>query len=164
VTEKSRNRKITAYALFAFSLFYLFFTLKLKMGTPKNPGPGFVPACIGILLILSTGYHLIGVLKACASEGKIERTAPPGEKNYLAIYGTLACTLLYPFILETLKFLISTFIVSFFMLLILQHRKPVFSFLIAFCISVVSFIVFSLILGVGLPNGPLEVLLFRIGG
>jgi putative tricarboxylic transport membrane protein len=164
VAEKNRNRKIAAVALFAFSIFYLFFSMKLKMGAPKNPGPGFVPAWIGVLLILTTGYHLISVLKACAAEGKAESPTAQGEKNYLAIYGTLACTLLYPFILETLKFLISTSLVSFLMLFLLQPRKPVFSIFLALVISVVSFIVFSRLLGVGLPNGYLEVLLFRIGG
>lgn len=161
---KSRNQKIVAVALFAFSILYLFFTLKLKMGGPKNPGPGFVPAWIGVLLILSTGYHLFQVLRACAVDRRGGEPPPQGEKNYLAICGTVACTLLYPFILETLKFLASTFIVSLLMLLLLKHRKPLFSILLALVISVVSFLVFSRLLGVGLPNGYLEVLLFRIGG
>ena len=162
--DKTRNRKITAIALFLFSILYLFFTMKLKLGTPKNPGPGFVPAWIGVLLILTTGYHLICVLKASAAEGKQETAASDGERNYLAIYGTLGCTLLFPIILETFKFLVSTFLVSLLLLLLLQPRRPVFSIVLGVVISVVSFLVFSLLLGVGLPNGPLEVLLFRIGG
>ena len=164
MADKTRNRKITAVALLAFSLFYFFFTLKLKMGAPKNPGPGFVPAWIGVLLILSTGYHLFLVLKSSTAEEETDGPTSQGERNYLAIYGTLGCTLLYPFILETLKFLVSTFLVSFLLLFLLRPRRPLFSVFLALVISVVSFLVFSRLLGVGLPNGPLEVLLFRIGG
>jgi hypothetical protein len=44
------NRKIISFTLFGFSLFYLLSILGLKMGTPKKPGPGFIPVGIGALL------------------------------------------------------------------------------------------------------------------
>lgn len=161
---KGRNRKIISIALFAFSLIYLLSTLKLKMGTPKNPGPGFIPAWLGVLLIISTAFHLLRVFRRGSTDETPDVSPPKGKKDYKAILGILACTLVYPFILETFKFLISTFLVSFFMLFLLRPRNPISSSIIGFGISVVSFVVFSRFLGVGMPSGILETLLFRIGG
>jgi len=162
---KNRNQKIISIALLAFSLIYFFSTLKLKMGTPKVPGPGFIPAFIGVLLVLSTAFQLFRVFRSIPSKGKPDDFTQPEEtKNYKSIFGIVACTLVYPFILETAKFLISTFLVSFLMLFLLKPRRYTSSFFLAMGISILSFLIFSRLLGVGLPSGYFEVLLFRIGG
>jgi hypothetical protein len=162
--DRKRYRKqiIISLALFGFSLFYFLSTLHLKMGTPRNMGPGFVPAVLGVLLLASTAFHLIRVYRGRPSEEETEQS-PEEAKNYWAVAGILVCTAAYPLILETLKFVASTFLVGFAMLLLLKPRSLVFSFLFSLGMAVGCFFLFSRFFGVALPSGFLEGLLFRIG-
>ncbi len=159
-----RNKKITAFVLFGFSLFYFLSSWRMKWGTPRNPGPGFIPLITGSLLLLCTAVYLIRVLRPPPREGKEEDAVFRGGKNYRAIFGILGCTLAYPFLLEHGKFIASTFAVSYVMLVLLKPSRSLFPFILALGMAVGSFLIFSFLLGVALPSGFLEDLLFRIGG
>ena len=158
------NKKIPSIALFGFSLFYFFSCFRLKMGTLHNPGPGLIPGVIGGFLVICTTIYLIRVFGKKSFRGERGETVPEAGRNYRAIIGILACTIVYPLILETLKFLLSTFTVAFVMLVLLKPKRPFFSLLLALGMAVASFLIFSRLLGVPLPSGFLEILLFRIGG
>jgi len=158
------NEKITAAILLVFSLLYFFKGLNLQVGVPKNPGPGFIPVIIGILLVSSTGFYLVRLFRKGDLEGKGEKTSAEEKKNYAAILGITACAILFPLILETLKFLMTTFVVSFFMFFVLKPKKRAFALFLAAGMSVASFLIFSRLLGVGLPMGFLETFFFRLGG
>jgi putative tricarboxylic transport membrane protein len=162
--RSQRTDKIIALVLFGFSWFYLFSSLRLKWGAAHNPGPGFIPVAIGSLLLLCSTFYLIRVFGAKFPRGEGgDETAPKG-KNYRAIIGILACTTIYPLILESLKFIISTAAVASVMLVLLKPRRPVFSFFLGLVMAVASFLIFSRLLEVALPIGPVEELFFRIGG
>ena len=158
------SEKITAVILLVFSLLYFFKGLSLQVGVPKNPGPGFIPVIIGTLLVSCTGFYLVRLFRKRDLEGKGEKTSAEEKKNYVAILGITACAILFPLILETLKFLMTTFVVSFFMLVLLKPKKRAFAFLLAAGMSVSSFMIFSRLLGVALPMGFLETFFFRLGG
>jgi len=158
------NEKITAAILLVFSLLYFFKGLSLQVGVPKNPGPGFIPFIIGILLVSCTGFYIVRVFRKGDLGGKGEKTSEDEKKNYVAILGITACAVLFPLILETLKFLITTFVVSFFMFLALKPKKRAFALFLAAGMSVASFLIFSRLLGVALPMGFLETFFFRLGG
>jgi len=158
------NEKITAAILLVFSLLYFFKGLNLQVGVPKNPGPGFIPVIIGILLVSCTGFYMVRVFRKGGLEGKGEKTSEGGKKNYAAILGITACAILFPLILETLKFLMTTFVVSFFMFLVLKPKKRAFALFLAAGMSLSSFLIFARLLGVGLPMGFLETFFFRLGG
>jgi hypothetical protein len=162
--KSGRYEKITAWVLFGFSLVYFLGSLRMKMGTTRNPGPGFIPLITGSLLLLCTAAYLFRVLRAKPGGREEAKAAPRGEKNYLAIFGILGCTLAYPFLLEYGKFIVSTFAVAYVMLVLLKPSRSLFPFFLALGMAVGSFLIFSLLLGVALPSGFLEELLFRIGG
>jgi putative tricarboxylic transport membrane protein len=159
-----RNQKITAFILLGFACFYFFSSLRLKLGTFKNPGPGLIPVGVGGLLLLCTGIYLARLLRMKPPGEKKQEQSPRGEKNYLAIFGILGCTLAYPFLLEYGKFIVSSFAVAYGMLVLLKPSKKLFSFFLALGMAVGSFLIFSRLLGVALPSGFLEELLFRVGG
>lgn len=162
---KSRvNEKITAAILLVFSLLYFFKGWSLQVGVPKNPGPGFIPIIIGILLVSCTGFYMVRVFRKGGLEGKGEKRPEEKGINYAAILGITACAILFPLILETLKFLTTTFVVSFFMFLVLRPKKWAFALFLAAGMSVSSFLIFSRLLGVALPMGFLETFFFRLGG
>jgi putative tricarboxylic transport membrane protein len=161
--KKQAKEKLTGVILFALSLVYLLSCWKLKIGTVKNPGPGFIPVVIGILLLICTAAYLIRVFAARPGE----KAAPQeiaGEKNYRAVVGIIAGTVIYPFILEPLKFIAATTALAFAMLLLLKPKKPVFSFLLALSLAVGCFLIFSRLLGMVLPSGFMEDFLFQVGG
>ena len=163
VDQKTYRKQIfISLTLFGFSLFYFLTSLHLKMGTPRNMGPGFVPAMLGVLLLASTAFHLLRVYRGRPSEKETE-LSPEEAKNYWAVAGILVCTAAYPLILETVKFVASTFIVGFAMLLLWKPRKVLFSFLFSLGMAVGCFFLFSRFFGVALPSGFLEGLLFKIG-
>jgi len=162
--KSRRYEKITAFVLFGFSLFYFLSSGRMKMGTPRNPGPGFIPLIVGSLLLLFTAAYLIRVLRPKPGGRKEAKAAPRGEKNYRAIFGILGCTLVFPFLLEYGKFIVSTFAVAYVMLVLLKPSRSLFPFFLALGMAVGSFLIFSLLLGVALPSGFLEEFLFRIGG
>jgi putative tricarboxylic transport membrane protein len=158
------NEKITAAVLLIFSLLYFFKGLSLQVGVPKNPGPGFIPFIIGILLISCSSFYLVRVFRKADLEGNGRKTSEGEKRNYAAILGITACAILFPLVLETLKFLMTTFVVSFFMFLVLRPKKRAFAFVLAAGMSISSFLIFSRLLGVGLPMGFLETFFFHLGG
>jgi hypothetical protein len=159
-----RNHKIIALFLFGFSLFYFLGSSRLKMGTLKIPGPGLIPAVIGGLLVFCSGFYLYRVVFQNRREKVGKEGSAEGDRNYRAIAGVLACTLIYPFILEPLKFILATFSAGFLMLFLLRPRRPFSSGLLALSLAVGAFLIFSRLFGVAFPSGFLENFIFRIGG
>jgi len=163
-----RNQRITAVVLFGFSVFYLISSFWYKLGTIRKPGPGFVPMTVGVTLFVLTTFYLIRVFRVQSSGRRVAAVSLEEKKSdrtiSVMIYGMLGCTVIYPFILELLKFILSTTAVAFFMLFIMKPQRPVSSFFLALAMAVGAFLMFSLFLGVALPSGFLEELLFRIGG
>jgi putative tricarboxylic transport membrane protein len=157
-----RKETIIAFSLLGFSALYFVSSFRLEIGNMRNPGPGFLPIVIGFFLTVCTAIYLMRVIRKSAGERK--STAPAAGKNYRAISAIIASGILYPLILGTCKFLISTFGVTFLMLYLLKPRKLVSSFFLALAMAIVSFLTFSRLLGVGLPMGPIEVFFFNIGG
>ena len=76
----------------------------------------------------------------------------------------VAAILSYPVLLYYLNFIMATFAVVYFMLLFLKFKGPVWDFFIALGLVVVSFVVFSMVLGVSLLSGPIEEFFFRLRG
>ncbi len=164
IGSRQRGHKMIAISLFGFSLFYFLGSFRLKMGSLKNPGPGLIPMAIGVLMVVFTAIYLFRVFQGNPSESEKRRMPAAGGKNYRAIAGILICTAVYPFLLEPMKFILSTLIASFIMLVLLKPGKIAFAFLLSLGMAVGAFLVFSRLFGVGLPSGALETLLFRIGG
>jgi putative tricarboxylic transport membrane protein len=164
VGNTQRAHKIIALGLFGFALFYFLSSFRLKTGGLNAPGPGLIPGVIGFLLVLFTAVYLCRVFRGNFTER--EKSGAPGieGKNYRAIAGVLACTAVYPFLLEPLKFILSTFLASFIMLFLLRPGKILFSLLLSLAMAAGAFLLFSRLFGVGLPSGPLEIFLFRVGG
>jgi putative tricarboxylic transport membrane protein len=161
--KRDRQRTLAAAALLGFAVVYFQSALRLDRGTSSNPGPGLVPAAIGGLLLACTAIHLIGVLRSRSGEVEGAASIPPAAGNRRAVVGILAATVVFPLILEPLKFVVATTVVAFVMLVLLNPRRPAFSLGLAVGMAVASFVIFSRLLGVALPGGPVEHLLLRIG-
>lgn len=154
------NQKIVSVTLLGFLLLYLISSLRLKMGTLKNMGPGFFPLVIGSLLLACTSTHLILLFRKKPPSVETNKRVPVKDNNFMAIIGLLVCTTAYPFMLEPLNFVISTLIIGFAMLILLKPRNVIFSFFLSLGMAVGCFLIFTRLFGVALPSGPVEELLF----
>jgi hypothetical protein len=118
---------------------------------------------IGVLLLVFTAVYGYQTFR---SGGATEETGKPEERrpaNYLASLGIAAGVVAYPFLLRNLKFLTATFLVVFAMLLLLKYKKAFFSLLISLAVTAIAFLIFSRLLGVVLPGGPLEQIVLSLG-
>src|SRR4030042_424546 len=75
---------------------------RLSLGVPRAPGPGFYPFCLGLLLI--------GVALIIFAQGLRRKPRPrESDLNKGRVASTLAVIFVYPFVLEPLGYLLSTF-------------------------------------------------------
>ena len=127
----------------------IFFTLvgvKLDFGTLTNPGPGFLPVIIALILIFS------GLLTL--AKGLIRFVKPvsgiPWKQQALAT----ASVFFYGLLLDFFGFLISTFILMFILFGLLIKGKSRWQkvFLYAASTSLASWLVFSVALKVPFPS------------
>ena len=154
--------RITALALFAFSVLYLYGGWHLKWGTMKNPGPGFMPSLVGVLLFICTTIHVYGAfLGGRREEGPSQGTGIEGPR-YGVVLGIFACVVLFPLLLAHLKYLLSSSAVVLVMLLLLRYKTPVVCLVAAILMSLVSYLIFARLLGVALPMGLAEEFIYAI--
>jgi putative tricarboxylic transport membrane protein len=143
--------RIVALGFLLFALVFLAGSLPLKVGTPAQPGAGFMPAVVGVGLLVAAAYNLLRVFRAPVS-------TPAGEASGArwTPWGIAAATFVYPVLLSHLHYLVSTFVVMAAMLLLLRFKSPWVSVLSALAGTLVSFIFFGKLLSVVLPSGVLE--------
>ncbi len=153
------KEKLIAAGWFCFSILYLTTGWALKMGTPKKPGPGFLPRIVGIGLLVLTGVYLWQTLR------NSEDSQPAsGSVNLKSVLGLAAALLVYPVLLWYSNFILATFTVVYIMLSVLKFKGWVWDALIAMSLVVISFAVFAMGLGVSLRCGPIEEFFFRLKG
>jgi len=161
--QTTTKEKITVLILFFISLLYFGGCWKLNLGSWSNPGTGFIPLMVGIALFLSTGIKLYQVYFPKKIEGQPSVEDKDEKKNYGAVYGLLLSIILYPVLLGYLKFLTTTILLLFPLFILLKYKNPIYSLLLAVIISSASFLIFARFLGVSLPSGALEEILYAIG-
>ena len=157
-----RKDKSVALGLFGIAVLYSIGCMQLKLGTLRKPGPGLFPSLIGAALLLSTAVHAYRVFTK-----KAETSAPSeGARavNLRAWAGIAICVFVYPALLMTLDFVLSTFVTVFAMLLILRFKSWLVCLLVSLFTAIACFIVFAMLLGVALPSGFIETFLYRLRG
>lgn len=154
------KQKLTALSLFCFSILYVAGAWGLKLGSLRKPGPGFLPRLVGVCLVLCTGAHLWNVVRKKTESSSDESS----EGNAWTVAWLAGAILAYPVLLYFLKFILATFVVIYFMLLVLKFKGPVWDCAIALGVVVLTFVIFSMVLGVTLSIGPIEEFFFRLRG
>jgi putative tricarboxylic transport membrane protein len=133
-----------------------FFSVRLSLGTLRNPGPGFLPFATGALLAgLSLIYHLQS-RRAVSGEEKAQpiwKEKDRGIKMVLTVFALLV----YAWTMEYAGFLISTFFFLAFLLRFIEPQRWSVVLLGALLTSSVSFLIFEVLLQCQLPRGPFQV-------
>jgi len=119
---------------------------KLTVGDYHAPGPGFFPFYLSILLIITGAAIFIQGLREKPEE---EEAAP--RKMRVAI--TLAAIFIYPFLLEPLGYIPTTFLLMVLCIRLMLKKAWWFAPAVSIAISLFSYIIFKVWLQVLLPTG-----------
>lgn len=144
---------VIASAVFAlFGLGCVIASLRLPLGTPLEPMPGFVPLMVSILL-LSTS--LIQLVRAFSNATGSVAIGEQWRRPAAIIIGLLV----YSATLDFLGYIIATSALSLLILRVLEPKSWASSIVIAIAVSVASFVLFDRLLEVNFPKGLLQVVL-----
>jgi hypothetical protein len=128
----------------------------LKLGTPSDPGPGFLPFGTGALLGILALVHLLKV-SVVVSNGKNEEFLRQEVKWRSTIVVVLA-VLVYALLLPYLGYLIATFILMVVLFSLNDYRKWSLAIPASLLVIGITYLVFHVWLKVQFPSG-----YFRIG-
>jgi len=134
----------------AIGIAFVIGAVKLQIGVPTEPHPGFFPFIDGVILIGLSLLFLIQVWRGRTGN----RPAFGGIKGPVIVVLAL---ILYVATLETVGYLITTAVLSAVVLYVLE-TKPRIIVLVSLVLSLVSYPLFSRVLGVTLPPGLLTFL------
>jgi hypothetical protein len=144
------KERIVSIGILVFALVYLAGSISLKVGTLAQPGAGQFPAAIAFCLLVAAGWQ---VWRAFRQQDEKEGGT---SWTQLAPAGIAAVLIVYPILLKTLSFLVSTFIVLFVLFKLLRFKTTLVSFLTALFSTLLAFVVFAGLLGVVVPGGVME--------
>ncbi len=126
-------------------------SMMVPMGNIRQPGPGFLPFWVGVILAL-----LSGVLWFEASFRK--PAAEPvrffsGEGKWPYVIAAGIALLIYTFLLEPLGFIISTFLLLIFLLRVIGKQKWWVGITGSILVTFFTHLIFKVALKVQLPRG-----------
>jgi len=118
-------------------------SLKLGLGTPSDPGPGFFPFISSIVLLILTGIY------AYAERNGTKSIA----KHNLPVIIVISSLFIYSLVLDYLGFSIATFLLLIVLLLLGIKEKWWLAAVVSLIVTFFSYFLFNKILGVNLPKG-----------
>jgi len=149
-----KNRSDAAGSLFLFLLGVgaIIGAIRLKVGSPTEPQPGFFPFLGGLSLIV---FSAIIFLKG--QTGQSQKKVVFGDVGRPALL--LVVMIVLVGVLDRLGYVIGTFIASGLILRILNVKSWRVLLLTSLCLSIGTYILFDKLLGIELPVG----ILVRLG-
>lgn len=150
-TGMKRSNQVAAIILFLFSIYMIFESLQMKLFDQYGPGPGLFPFGLGIILaILSVALFI-----EYASSRKKDKASPFPERAALISVGLVIVALIgYALVINTLGYVITTFIFVLFLMGVVQRDKIKMTTLTAIGVAVMLYLIFEVGLHVRLPKGP----------
>jgi len=138
--------RVSGSALVLLGLFVMWERRVLPLGTHTQPGPGYLPLLLAILLVI-----LGGLLVARGGGGPHVRTVAWSEAPHaLAI---LACTAFATGLLERIGYRITMVIILGFLFGVMERLRPWQAATLTFGLSFGTFWLFDSLLRVPLPRG-----------
>lgn len=152
------EEKIAGIVLIVFSLAYIVGAFMIPMPALKQQlGPSAFPIAIGlgmlVLAVVYAGQQFLGKRPAGKTMETIEKKADIKTMGFV-----LALMLLYAFFFEILGYAITTFLIFMAGAIYLDGRHVVRDGMIAIIASFVLYYIFTFLLRVQLPAGPLKFL------
>ena len=140
--------RVAGVALVLLSIAVLVASRALPLGTLRTPGPAYMPVVLALLLLC---FGLL--LLAMGGDSPPFGTLRWGEwRHAVAIVITVVC---FALALERLGYRITVAAVLAFLLGVMERKSVLFTLVFAVSVAAASFFLFSTLLRVPLPRGPL---------
>lgn len=146
-------RRIPVYCALFWMLFALLIcleSLRLKLGAINNPGPGFFPFSVGSVMFLLSAGSLFQEIRKQAQAGKPSDFEGFRWWNIVIILGAITA---YALTLETLGFLINTFIFVCLLLKVIEPQSWKTALLGGLIAAITSDVLFRVIFQAQIPTG-----------
>ncbi len=144
---------IKGIVLLIFSFVVCYEACRLPLGSFKKPGPGFFPLLLGITLFgLSTLFIILNGFKRFNKEVLLW---PSGAGQ--RVFVTLSALIAYGAVFSVLGYLVSTFLLIFYLLSMTYARKWVMVGIASLLITIAFYIVFQVFLKIQFPSGILGI-------
>ena len=156
-TSVSAKEWISSLAFVVLGLAVSYSSIDLGLGTGRLPGPGFLPFWSGVFLLAIASILFVSALrKKSAGSGQPAQASWSGIrwKNILIV---LAALVLYALIFEKLGFLISAFLLMFFLFKGVEPQRFWVAVVASLLTVFMSYLIFSYWLGVQFPKGLLPI-------
>jgi putative tricarboxylic transport membrane protein len=142
----------SAAFLLCVGIFFSLGARTLEIGRMVSPGPGFCPFWLALALIILSGALIIKGFREKSEPSSVPPALWKGllwKKTIL----TLGALLLYAFLLESLGYILATFLLMFFLFRAIETQRWPVVILGSVVTSFITYIVFRLWLQVQLPLG-----------
>ena len=150
--DPNKKEQVSSICLFLFSAFICFFSFKLSIGSIHNPGGGFFPFYLGIILGLLSIKNFTKAIAQRKSVIKTIKTSDAGInwKNILVTCVVLFC---YPLLLGLLGFPVSTFLFTALFLRFIEPQRWSVVLGTGGAVTIVFYFVFQVWLKIQFPSG-----------
>ena len=150
--DRNRKEQVSSLFLFLFSVLICFFSYKLSIGSIHNPGGGFFPFYLGIILgLLSIGHFAKAIARKRPAIVTV-KTLGPGI-NWKNIIITVVALFSYPLLLGILGFPVSTFLFTALFLRFIEPKRWAVVLGTGGAVAVISYLVFQYWLKIQFPSG-----------
>jgi putative tricarboxylic transport membrane protein len=134
-----------------FGALLVAFSLRLKLGSWTEPGPGFTPMGVGVLLIILCILYVVGSIRGKDQGGKEESPWP--RENLGKIIGVLISLFLFAFVLPFLGFLPATFLLMVYLFRVVESERWFVTVFKAVVSVGITYVIFERWLMVQFPKG-----------
>ena len=133
----------------AFSIYIAVESYRLGLGKWDDPGPGYFPFGAALLF----GCMAFGVFVRSLSIGPVSRTDAGQRYRWQNVIMVLIAMVLYTLFLNSIGFVLCTFLIVIFFVKVVALRRWTSSIMMAVCMSMGSYLLFSFFLKAPLPKG-----------
>lgn len=146
----NRYDQISSIVWFFFALYICIESIRLPLGSLRDPGPGLLPLGTGIMLGLLSA---VNYLHSRLSRSKEITETWYSKERWRTLIFVIASLLAYAIFLEIFGFLISTFFILIFLFRCMQPMRWFLAVGGSALISFASYTIFELWLKAQLPKG-----------
>ena len=150
--DHNKKEQVSSIFLFLFSAFICFFSFKLSIGSIHNPGGGFFPFYLGIILGLLSIKNFTKAIAQRKSAIKTIKTSDAGI-NWKNIIVTCVVLFCYPLLLGLLGFPVSTFLFTALFLRFIEPQRWSVVLGTGGAVTIVFYFVFQYWLKIQFPSG-----------
>ncbi len=146
-----RYDEISSLIWFLFAIYICVESIRLPLGSWRDPGPGFLPLLVGLFL---AGLSIICFMQARMGESTEQKASWYSRERWKNLIWVLLALFAYALVLDYLGFLMSTFLLLIFLFRFgMEPQKWFWAIGGSVIASVSCYVVFELWLQTQLPKG-----------